>query len=531
MSNWKRHSLVLALLTLLASLMLFALIMAGCSANEPFDPSLLANQPPVAKIFVTQPVEEEDLNATSYFERSLNWSGTDRDGWVTEFYVSVIPVGESLARWDTTTSTDTTITFEPDPQSGEASATLRVVCRDNRGALSDTASQFIPMRNHPPLVGFMSDYDPLKNMQREINSATGDTTFWNWGPNSFRFFAYDLDGFATMDTFFRYTMAEDDPDETWSWDDPDADPDVGWIQVPFTEGTESREFDIYIPDIAPGMRTLTVSVQDEANGDPLFQYSWEVRSTHGPVLFVSDNLSPSIGQPVYQNLLTDTYGEGNWDQYVFLEQFPDSPHVLLETMRLFDAVLWTSGSSLSTALRNASKRDGILQQYLEPWDDSEPGQLLLISKMVCGEGANNLGTGFVSTYLGISSSVSSPVQPLGYFDGYQALAQGGGSYLPDMIGSDLYDNGRGRGMSLMNGTEELYRMENNVSDTNPFYCYSNDPRRRPPCDPIVGIRRPHRDVGLLADVVCFSLQLEYFDSDQVIAALHDILVSEMGVAP
>jgi hypothetical protein len=529
MRSWKRHTLVFGILALQLSLMAFAFWLSGCSANEPFDPNSLENQPPVARIFVASSSEGEDLNSTSYFEQSFNWSGTDRDGWVVEYYVSIRTDGDNPAPWITTTTTDTVLTFHPDPQTGEASATLLVACRDNRGAYSDTVTQFIPMRNHPPVVGFLSDYDPHKNMQREVNEGGGEDTYWNWGPNSFRLFAYDLDGFATMDTFYRYTMADGDPEETWDWQDPAADPELGWVQVPFVDGTESREFEVYIPAVAPGMRTVTISVKDEALGDPLFQYTWEVRAPKGQVLYFPDNLSPSVGQPLYRALLDDTYGEGNWDQYVFIDQFPDSPHVLLETMRLFEAVIWTTGSGSTLAVKNASSRNGVLEQYLTPWDDSAPGKLLLISKMVCGEVTNNLGANFVTNWLGINAAASSPVAPIGFFDGYQALSQGGGAYLPDMTGDDDYNNGYGRGMDLLVGTEELYRMEDTTDVPN--FCYSNDPRARPPCDPVIGIRRPHRDEALLANVVCFSLQLEYFNHAEVTAALQDILISEMGVTP
>ncbi len=139
------------LLTLMLSVVIFSNWLAGCTANEPFDPNSLENQPPVARLFVEGSQEGEDLNPTSYFQRTFNWSGTDRDGWVEEFYVSIRTDGDNPAPWDTTTATDTTMTFITD-ENGEAEATFLLACRDNRGAYSDTISQFVPLKNFPPVV-------------------------------------------------------------------------------------------------------------------------------------------------------------------------------------------------------------------------------------------------------------------------------------------------------------------------------------------------------------------------------------------
>jgi len=284
------------------------------------------------------------------------------------------------------TSADTTMTFSPDPSSGEASATFLLACRDNRGAYSDTIVQYFPMQNHTPVVDFQPDFEPLANMQREYvfeGEAVVDTVYWNWGASNFRFFAYDLDGLATMDNFYRYTFVDGgNPDQTWDIDDPDADPEQGWVRVPFEAATESYEFEIFVSDLEPGERTLTVSVQDEANGDPRFQYSWIVREPKNSVLYIPDNTS-SVGRAMYGALLDGLFGEGNWDQYDFVFGFPDKPFVLLENIRHFDLVLWTDGGTTSSVMNIASTRDGVLHQYVIPQDDSvPPGRLMLISKTV-----------------------------------------------------------------------------------------------------------------------------------------------------
>ncbi len=461
------------------------------------------------------------MNDTSYFQRTFHWSGTDRDGWVTEFHVSIRTDGDNPAPWDTTTVTDTTMTFVPDPTTGEASATFLIACRDNRGAMSDTVVQHVPMRNFPPVVAFQSDYEPLRNLQRELiydGVAVVDTIYWNWGPNTFRFTAYDLDGLDTMNDYYRYTLVDGgDPDTVFEIGDPAADPELGWVTMPFGEGDGSHEFEIFIADAQPGARTLTVSVQDEAGGDPRFQYSWEVREPRSSVLMVQENGS-TLGLELYNGFMDGLFGERNWDEYRFVYGFPDHAFVLLENMRKFEAVVWVSGSGdASDVARTATVRDGVLWQYVQPQGEQSPGRLLLISPRVCAAGANGLGSVFIGNILGINAAESAPQGQINGFSGHAALPQGGGSYLPGMTGNNNF--GAGRGMIPLTGTEELYRMEECMR------CYSV----RPPFDPVVGVRRPARDTDPLAGVVTFSVSLEYFDHAQVMDVLTQVLEQEMGV--
>lgn len=528
MKSSKRSSLVFLLLALLVGLASVSIWLAGCTANEPFDPDSLENHKPEARLFVEPPADGDELNSTSYLDRTFNWSGTDRDGHVVEFYVSIQTEEGVEAPWDTTTATDTTMTFIPD-ENNAANVTFLIACLDNRGAYSDTLIQTIPMKNHPPTIIFKSDFEPKQNMQREYiyeGEAVVDTVYWNWGPTNFRCQVYDLDSFQTMDDFYRYTTAVDPENlvQEWDWDDPAADPETGWIVKPFSEepggggGGGFYEFEIYVTHLAAGDRALTISVQDDVFGEELFQYHWQVREPSGPILYVPDNTSPSVGRPIYYGILDDTYGEGNWDKYEFVYGFPDRPHVLLETMRKFEAVLWTDGGSTSNVMMTASTRDGVLEQYIIPQDDSPAGRLLLVSKMVTGEGALGPSPVFIGNVLGINASTSSPEEPIGSFLNRNAEPQGGGAYLPMMAGSNNF--GQGRGMTPLVGTEILYRME---------YCMRCYNSSRPPFDPIVGIRRPERATSPLANVVCFSLQLEYFMSDQVLQVLSQVLTDEMGV--
>ena len=56
---------------------------SGCT-NDPFDPESVPNSPPVARIFITT-APGNDLNPTSYYERTFHWSGSDPDGSVVAY--------------------------------------------------------------------------------------------------------------------------------------------------------------------------------------------------------------------------------------------------------------------------------------------------------------------------------------------------------------------------------------------------------------------------------------------------------------
>jgi hypothetical protein len=491
-----------------------AAIFAACT-NDPFDPESVANRPPTVQFFAT-PVDDAELNPTSYFSRTFHWSGNDADGQVVSYDVSIRTDAAVPAPWVTTTRTDTTMTFTTDDL-GEAEATFYLVARDDRGALSDTLVRFVPLRNFPPAVNFQSDFDPLRNLQREFvmdGDTVVDTVYWNWGAMNVRCFALDIDGAATMDTFYRYTTATPVPANTVPFDDPRADPDLFWVAVPFAGSGEIREFSIELDDVAPGERTLTVAVGDEAEAETTLELTWEVREPRGPVLVIPDN-SGGLTREFYGDILAGYFGEDGWDEYEFWFGFPDSPFVLLETMRKFEAVFWY-GSGTSAILERAANRDGALERYVDPLDGADPGRLLMVSRNLTGSNSG-LPFYFRQTVLGVSptGAPASALEPEASAIGVQALGAVPG--LPPM--TLVSTQGRGVGLSLLDGSEELYRFEECLR------CFG----RRPPFDPIIAARRPARDVEALARVVGVSFQLEFMDPDEVAAALAAILADELGV--
>lgn len=504
-----------------------AAIIAGCSANPPFDPSSVANQPPTVRLFVGPVDPGGVLNPTSYYRRTFRWSGSDADGWVKQFYVSVQTQPGVEAPWDTTLRTDTTMTFQPDDE-GNAQATFLLVCRDDRGTLSDTLRQYVPLRNFPPAVNFQSDFDPLRNLQREFIDVNGDittnpsaavdTTYFNWGPMNFRMFALDLDGAPTMDEFYRYTLADGDPGVTLDDDDPAADPNTCWVRVPFNSSAEIKQFSIFVRDVVPGIRTLRVSVRDEALSDANFSYTWEVRAPKGPVLFIGDGMSPD-SRAFFEGILDARFGADGWDQYNFWFGAPDIPSVLLETFRKFPVVFWTDGGSGSLSLRTASAPGGVLQQYMSPTDGSAPGRFLFVSRGFVGQ-TNGLTVAFLQSVVGVSPTPA-PATPLRYPVDKLVLHQSG--TLADMMTAKTVTSG-GQGLVRLAtaDNEILYKFESCT-------CYGDPRRPLPPYDPVVGIRVPSRATSSQARMVGLSLQLDNFNPAHVADVLHGILTTELGV--
>jgi len=507
-----------------------ALWAAGCSPNDPFDPDSVPNRPPTVRLSVGPVEPGGELNPTSYFERTFNWSGTDADGFVTEFYVSIRTDAAVPAPWDTTTRTDTTMTFTTDDQ-GEAEATFLLACRDDRGALSDTVVQFIPLKNFPPVIGFQSDFDPLRNLQREFRDADGnpttdgsaavDTVFWNWGPMNFRLSASDPDGRRTMDPFYRYTLADALPDSTYDLGDPRANPEDSWVRVPFETEDQFAFFDILFTTVLPGTRTLTVSVRDEAGSDPMFRYTWEVRAPRGPVLYIPD-ASSTATRAFYTEYLDTAYGAGGWETYAFWKGFPDDPAVLLHTMRKFALVLWTDTGTSSNNLKFAGASGGVLTQLLRPTDGAEPGRFLMVSRVLSGT-RTGLGHPFLQEIVGVSPTGAPPSQ-LRMQPDKQAL--GLAAHLPAAT-STRTSNDAGIGLKILDGADNeiLYRMEECRE------CYGDPRRPAPPFDPIVAVRAPSRATRAEAWMVGISLQFDEFVKTEVFAVLDAVITVEMGVNP
>lgn len=498
----------------------------GCAANDPFDPETSPNTAPTVRLFAAPLDPDAELSPTSYNARTFYWSANDKDGWITEYHVSIRTAPDVEEPWIVTQRTDTTMTFVTN-EFGEAEAIFYLVCKDNRGALSDTLVQRIPLKNFPPVVNFEADFDPRYNLQREI-TAESDTVFWNWGVNNFRFFAYDPDGSATMDPFFRYTLADDDPAVTRDFDDELADPETEWVRMPFENpAADVHRFELTFRGVAAGNpRHLTISLVDEAYADTRFVYDWTIRAPKGEpgsrVLFVQEG----AGVPeVFRDVLDETYGVDGWDVYRFWAQFPDKPLTLIETFRQFDLVIWGNNGNASPNFLDATDKEmAILDRYVKGSVTSGPRKLFVFSPTLSGD-ASTLAPAFQLGVLGITSE-GNPRSALLIPTGKQA--QGLMPHLADMTAETIYGGLKAAGLAPLSGVAEaIYRMEDCAR------CYGG----RAPADPIVGVRKPMRSSGLAAQVVCLGFTPDYFyDPDgptagETILALRAILEQELEVSP
>lgn len=501
-----------------------ALLLAGACTNEPFDPDQVPNRPPQVRFFAAPVDTTGDLNPTSYFARRFHWSGSDQDGEVVEYYVSIRTEAGVPAPWLTTTRTDTTMTFTTDDQ-GQAQATFYLACRDDRGAYSDTLVQYVPLQNFPPVLNFQSDFDPRPNLQREFvmeGDAVVDTVYWNWGVMNLRCFAFDLDGNSTMDDFYRYTLA-DDPETTVDHDDPTADPLQHWIRHPFEGVEDILEFEILLEDVPPGAHTVTIAVGDEADAETRIQFTdWEVRAPAGPVLMVPDNSSP-FTQDFYRDVLDEVMGDTGWDEYQFWIGFPDNPSLLLETLRLFDVVFWYDGGGTSDVLERAAATNGVLQQYLLPQDGSEPGRLVMISRNLTGS-TSDIPAPFRQRVFGISPSADPAPELWPSNSTLQLDIQGAEPYLPTLGLQTVF--GRGRGLQPRYDEPEpydaLYRFEPC------FRCWNNQP---PAAEwaPLIAVRRPKRDDQRFATAIGISYEMHTMQRAGVVAALEALFTYDLGV--
>ncbi len=468
--------------------------LAGCT-NEPFDPESVTNIPPVATIFVTPGVGGE-LNPTSYYDRTFSWSGTDPDGFVVEYYVS-IETEETAAPWVATQQTDTTMTFSTDDL-GQAQALIRLACRDDRGALSDTVSRHIPLQNFPPVINFVTDYD---------------TTFWSFGSANFRLFAVDLDDNTTMGDSIIYFL--DTADSTLApipEGEADADPNVRPV-IKRIEDLASGRFSIDLSDITPrGSRTLHVRASDEADATGAFDWEWDARPTLSNVLLVDDFLG-NLDVPFYYAAMDSLYGPDGWSIYDMADGLPDRMWVFMSWLREYDAVFWYTGSSASANLASAAV---YLHEYLnEPTDDDpDAGRLLLISKGLIGS-TGSLPPTFIQETLGFERT---PSQPMFYIPSDKLCMSVPAGRLPNLHFNHSYS--AGVGITPRDDTEVIYQME--------YYMFWS-PTRRPPYEPIVGIRRPHTDTSLDASVVTVLLQFEAVNFTEGLGAVRGMLEGELGV--
>jgi len=494
--------------------LLGCVVLAAACSNEPFDPSSWQNARPVASIWVL-PADADSLQPTTYNQATFHWSGTDQDGFIVGYHVSISLQGQATNSWIFTSEEESTATYTTD-ESGRAFPTLYVVAEDDRGALSDTVSVTIPLVNFPPLLEFTDNFNPV------------ETSF---GAASFEFFGFDLDGDSTLLPWIEYRYEGSDPDLVYEIGDPLADPSQGWVR----ESRPPTRFSLVLRNIPPGDpakdfdQTIYVRIEDEAGGVAELSHTWKVYQVIGDVLLVDDcpnTVSLASRDTFYRDaldvLLPDQYSL--WD---ISDGLPDRDDDIRLTLEQFQWLVWYTGNSES---QNLLRVQAILQDYLAKDLDpntagTQSGHLFLETQNAVGA-SSNLSTTFRSQVLGLEKN---PDPRSNFRTTSQDLSGLGGSLDVEPQTADLptissigrnYLDGTGYffgiyGFVMTSGTAELYRFEN--------YDYLHDRR---PSSPLVATRRP--DTGT-AKAVCLGFQLEYCNAlGNAIETLGLILQNHLG---
>ena len=484
-------------------------------ANDPFDPESLDNTPPQARIFVGGSGGE--LQATSYNGATFHWSGTDNDGLVVGFHVSIAPDGEAPTDWIFTTRDETTATYATDIN-GEAVPRLWVVAEDNRGALSDTVSTAFPLVNFPPVLEFAVDFDPVA---QSFSAAT------------FELFGFDLDGDETLLPVVDYRFEGSDPSILQESGEPGADPSVGWVRRP----RDRRRFNLDLRGVPAGdpddefRQTVYVRLVDEAGATSDFSYTWQVFEVRGEVLLIDDNAIAAGRDQFYIDVMNAHLGDA-WNLFA-ATSLPTDPDDQWLTLSPFRTIVWYS-QPVSPSPRLAAAQDVLTRFITADLDPETPGLQqgrLYLEYQLAGATTGGLSTAFKTGVLHVGgtpfprnqivrvSEVAAAIGPTLEINSQDPS-------LPDLVHDPLTASGTYFGlwgMSLGADAVPLWNFEQAE------WGGRSDPTCRiPGCEPTVALRWP---VNGLARVVTVAFQIDYADaSGNAREAVRAILRDHLGVA-
>lgn len=450
--------------------------LAACT-NDPFEPESLENQPPVARISVGF---ADSLAPASYNEARFAWSGSDVDGLVVGFWVSITTQDQPDAPWIFTTGSDTVSTWTT-REDGTVFPTLHVVALDDRGALSDTARVAYPLVNTPPVLEYAEEFEPPLT-----SIAAAD----------FDFFTFDPDGDDTLLPLVEYRYDGSDPGVRFDVGDTLADPAVGWV----TLDRERRGFRLRLRDIPGGdpangdQQTVYVRVRDDAGAATVLEYSWTVPEVRGNVLLVDDDDGNTITR---DDFFVDAMEAHFGDQWTRIEatSLRGEPEVIAASIAPFDALIWY--------VRRQGRGVNIeeIHEALETYLDSG-GKLYLDFQYVGAPvTASQLNDAFRRAYLGVKANpdegqIFAPQQVANQV-GTTVEIFGNDPTLPDLS----YEIASG-------GFFDLWSIGVDEPSAAPLYRFEDarwSARCLPPCEPVVASRRPASGV---AQVVTVAAQLE-----------------------
>ena len=487
----------LPILPLLGVLALFA-----CT-NDPFDPDSVPNERPVARIFVDP---ADSLAVTSYNGARFAWSGSDADGFVVGFWVSITTDRAPDAPWVFTVSDDSVATWTTN-EDGTVSPTLHVVAVDDRGALSDTARVAFPLVNTPPVLEFGEEFEPPATSIRAAD---------------FDFFTFDSDGDDTLLPIVEYRYDGSDPGVTFAVDDTLADATVGWVAIPRTR----RGFRLRLRDLPGGdpanenAQTVYVRVRDIAGASTVLDYTWTVPEVRGSVLLVDDDPQTSISREAFFEGAMDAHFGDQWTT-IESTSLQGEPEVLAASIEPFDTIIWYVGRQ--TRGQNLNERRELVTNFVNG------GGKFYLDFQYAGTSQETslLDNSFRVNVLGVAQN---PIEGiiLGPLDVANQIGpfldiQSESPSLPDLL--YLPASGTFFGVQCMGLTDEvapLYQFE--------LARWIEDPNRSRligPTEPVVGVRKPSTGE---AQVVTMTFQIE-LTLDPAIAqqVLRSIWSDVMGI--
>lgn len=465
-------------------------VFAACT-NEPFDPDSLENMPPVARISVDH---GDSLAATSYNEARFAWSGSDQDGFVVGFWVSIETNDDEFAApWIYTTDDDTVATWTT-REDGTIVPVLSVVAVDDRGALSDTARVAFPLVNSPPVLEYGEDFEPPAA---------------SLGAADFDLFTFDVDGDDTLEDFVEYRYAGSDPDVVFAADDSTADPALGWVKA----DRPRRGFRLRLRSIPPGdpddgdRQTVYMRVRDVAGAATVLEHTWVVPPIRGSVLVVDDDSRDTLSRDAFFEAAVQAHFGDQWTR-VAAAGLAGDPEVVQASLEAFDTILWYVQRQGKGA--NIEAVHEALETFLTSDRDPDtagvqPGKLYLDFQYVgAPSGTSQLNDAFRTGFLKVQANpfegqITSPEFVQGEIGPELDILSG------DAAVGDLIYTGNGEAtyfdlwpIGVPADAATLYRFESARWSA----------RCRTGCEPPVASRFPAAGE---ANVVCVSFQLELTD--------------------
>ena len=382
-SMQKKYYLLLILLSLY-------LLPQGCS--EEITGELNRNLPPETYVFV-ESLNGDTLNPGRSVQ-SIHWDGRDPDGFVKGFYYTW-KTDPGSADWIFTTDRSNVFALEITGQ--DTSYVFSVKAVDNLDEEDPTpAEQLFPIINSPPTIDWL------------VNSRIPDTTYT---VASFSWQASDPDGDLTI---ARFEYALDTP-ENWH--------SVAGFKRNVTINSDSgltagdHIFYLRAVDIAGATSDIIRMPQNK---------SWHVKMPNGRFLLIDDYEveSASTGNPdayykaLLNSLLTELGETGGYEYWNIEKLFPASRAQFVETLKLFERVIWYSDLIAET------NEHFIAAQVAIPEFRAQGGKIIYTVQF-------NTGFGTLGSPLDFS-----PVDSLGQY--YNFLAPEA-NYYADQQFSDVFD--------------------------------------------------------------------------------------------